>query len=140
MARTIVPVTATSASWKGMAQALRCVLQVDRFSKISSSYGQLPAAKKSNDHKGILETIKVLLTKGIKSLDVKGVNFANGFLSEDLTLVPHDPAHGMTYTLPFRYMPDTVGLAPCSSSSLRTAGRTMLTTWPRSTLYRKPCV
>lgn len=98
--------------WKWIGSHWELLDEREIKAKISSSYGQLPAAKKSNDHKGILETIKVLLTKGIKSLDVKGVNFANGFLAEDLSLVPHDPAHGMTYTLPFRYMPETVGQAP----------------------------
>ena len=75
-------------------------------SRISSDYGQLPAAKKANDHKGILETIKVRLQKGIKSLDVRGVNFANGYLTEELVLMPHSPEYGMTYTLPFRYVPE----------------------------------
>ena len=98
--------------WKWIGSHWELLDEREIKAKISSSYGQLPAAKKANDHRGILETIKVLLIKGIKSLDVKGVNFANGFLAEDLSLVPHDPAHGMTYTLPFRYMPDTVGQAP----------------------------
>jgi P4 family phage/plasmid primase-like protien len=35
-----------------------------------------------------------------------GVNFANGFLTPDLELLPHDPEHGMAYVLPYRYLPE----------------------------------
>jgi hypothetical protein len=34
------------------------------------------------------------------------VNFANGFLTEDLKLLPHNPDFGTTYILPFSYTPD----------------------------------
>jgi len=81
-------------------------------SKISSDYGQLPAAKKANDHKGILEIIKVRLARGIKTMDVKGINFANGYLTEERVLMPHSVDYGATYTLPFRYLGDQAGECP----------------------------
>jgi phage/plasmid-associated DNA primase len=83
----------------------------DQFilSKISSDYGHLAACKKFNDMKGVYAVMRMLLTQGIKTIDVKGVNFANGFLTEDLKLLPHDSGYGMTYTLPFRYLPETAG-------------------------------
>ncbi|MEN7527866.1 bifunctional DNA primase/polymerase [Cupriavidus sp. DL-D2] len=79
------------------------------MAKISSGYGHLQACKKHSDMKGILNVIKILLPQGIRALDVAGINFANGFLSDDLKLLPHDMAYGMTYTLPFRYLPDIAG-------------------------------
>ena len=92
--------------WKWIGSHWEILDEREIRSRISSDYGDLPAAKKANDHKGILEIIKVRLARGIKTLDVKGVNFANGYLSEELVLMPHAPEYGMTYTLPFRYVPE----------------------------------
>lgn len=98
--------------WKWTGSHWEVLDEREIKARISSDYGQLPAAKKANDHKGILETIKVRLGRGIKTLDVKGVNFANGFLTEELVLMPHSTDYGMTYTLPFRYLVDSVGASP----------------------------
>lgn len=98
--------------WKWIGSHWEILDEREIKSTISADYGQLPAAKKANDHKGILEIIKVRLQKGIKSLDVKGINFANGYLTEERVLMPHDPNYGSTYTLPFRYLPDVAGGCP----------------------------
>lgn len=82
------------------------------MAKISTEYGQLQAAKRHSDHKGIYETLLNIAGSGIKTHDIKGVNFANGFLDEDLNLLPHDPEYGMVYTLPFRYLPEAAGNSP----------------------------
>ncbi|KVZ62261.1 bifunctional DNA primase/polymerase [Burkholderia ubonensis] len=79
------------------------------LSKISSDYGHLTACKKFNDIRGIHNLMKTILPQGIRTLDVRGVNFANGFLTEDLKLLNHDPGYGMIYTLPFRYLPEIAG-------------------------------
>lgn len=79
------------------------------LAKISNDFGSLSAARKSNDHRGILTVMTNLCEDGIQESKVRGVNFANGFLTEQLELVPHNPKHGMTYTLPFRYLPELNG-------------------------------
>ena len=73
---------------------------------ISQNYGDLPYAKKSSDHKGILDIITQLCPQGLKEIDVQGVNFANGVYTEDGKLIEHKPEYGFTYTLPYRYLPD----------------------------------
>lgn len=98
--------------WKWTGSHWEMLDEREVKSKISSDYGNLPAAKKANDHKGILEIIKVRLQKGIKSQDVKGINFANGYLTEERVLMPHDPNYGSTYTLPFRYLSEATGECP----------------------------
>ncbi len=82
------------------------------MAKISNDYGHLQAARKHSDHKGIYATILNIATQGIKTQDVKGVNFANGFLDEQLQLRPHSHEYGMVYTLPFRYLPEEAGNSP----------------------------
>jgi phage/plasmid-associated DNA primase len=79
---------------------------------ISSSYGHLNACKKSSDINGVLNVVAFLCEQTILKKPVKGINFANGFLTEELKLVPHDPDYGMVYTLPFRYLEDQAGKFP----------------------------
>lgn len=80
--------------------------------KISGNYGSLPACRKSSDIRGILEVMSYLCEQGIQKKSTPGVNFANGFLTEDLVLMPHDKDYGMIYTLPFRYLPEAAGDFP----------------------------
>jgi P4 family phage/plasmid primase-like protien len=79
---------------------------------IANNYGSLIAAKKSSDHNGIEKTMQVLLSHDLQQTDLRGINFANGFLTRDLSLMPHAPEYGATYTMPFRYIPELSGRAP----------------------------
>lgn len=78
---------------------------------IAREYGHLPAAKKAADHKGILTVMSNVCKQGIEVVKIDGVNFRNGFLTEDLRLIPHSPDFGMTYTMPFAYKPELASRA-----------------------------
>lgn len=73
---------------------------------IARDYGSLPAARKESDHKGILRLIRTKTDKKLKELTISGLNFANGFLTPDLVLKPHDPDFGCVYMLNYRYIPE----------------------------------
>lgn len=73
---------------------------------LAREFGKLAAAKRNTDHKGILNVTGNLLPRGLKAYDIMGINFANGFLTLDMELKPHDPAYGARYVLPYRYMPN----------------------------------
>lgn len=91
---------------------------------ISANYGHLDACKRSSDINGILNVVTYNCEQGIQRREVRGVNFANGFLTQELKLVPHDPDYGMTYTLPFRYMEEEAGKFPLFAEFLhRSWGR-----------------
>jgi len=93
------------SSWKKMDEAK--VLQT-----IIRDYGKThKAAGRATDHQGILRTIRGLAVGELQEVAVSGINFVNGFLTEDLELKPHDPAYGMTYTLPYPYLPESAGKA-----------------------------
>lgn len=79
---------------------------------IATEFGAYPACKRHSDYMGVLRVMMSDVAGDLKQLSVKGLNFANGFLTEDLELVPHNPDHGMTYVLPYRYMPDIAGHMP----------------------------
>jgi phage/plasmid-associated DNA primase len=92
----------TGSHWEALAES-------EVLGKISSEYGSLDAARRHSDHKGILGVMKNIAQSGIKDSTVSGVNFANGCLTSELELIDHNPDHGMTYTLPFRYLPEEAG-------------------------------
>lgn len=82
------------------------------MARIANDYGHLQAGRRHSDHNGIYATLLNIAIQGIKTMDVKGVNFANGFLDESLVLREHSPDYGMVYTLPFRYLPEQAGNSP----------------------------
>lgn len=81
---------------------------------LQNEFGGLDLAKKGNDHKQIVNVLKDQVPQRLTVDDnlVVGVNFANGFLTKELRLVPHSSDFGMTYTLPFRYLPELAGKCP----------------------------
>lgn len=79
---------------------------------IAEEFGNYPAARRQSDHRGILGVMKAICAEELRKHDTRGLNFANGFLNEDLELVDHSPDHGMTYVLPYRYLPELAGHMP----------------------------
>ena len=95
--------------WKWTGSHWEVQPDQELFEIIANSFGHLPAAARANDHYGILRVIKNIVPQGLTPNGVepvKGVNFANGLVDMDGTLHPHSPNFGMTYTLPFRYVPE----------------------------------
>lgn len=98
--------------WKWVGSHWEVLPDDQVMARIATDYGHLQAGKRHSDHKGVMATIHNIVPQGLKTNEVRGVNFANGFLTEDLKLAPHDPSYGMTYTLPFRYLPQEAGNSP----------------------------
>lgn len=78
----------------------------DLLKVLAQEFGTLQAAKRHSDHKGILQVVSHLVPKGLKTFDVPGINFANGYLTLDMQLQDHDPSYGARYVLPYRYVPN----------------------------------
>lgn len=90
--------------WKGA-----CWDRLDEaevLNHIADEYGSLAAAKKFGDHRAIMQIVRSQATLDLILNRTVGVNFANGFLTEELELKPHHPDYGMTYVLPYRYIAD----------------------------------
>lgn len=96
--------------WKGASWAR---VDESEFRKlIAEEYGHYPAAKKYSDHNGIVKVMGSLMRLPLKKVEIKGLNFANGFLNEKLELLPHNPDFGCQYVLPYRYLPERAGHCP----------------------------
>lgn len=76
------------------------------FSTLAREFGSLPAARKSSDHKGILEVMRHLVPDRLTDADIPGIAFANGYLTSDLVLYPHDKRFGNRYCMAYRYAPN----------------------------------
>ncbi len=73
---------------------------------IAQNYGNLDAARRASDHKGIMDIMTHVAKQGLTEIEIYGVNFANGVFTEDGKLIDHKHEYGFTYTLPYRYLPD----------------------------------
>lgn len=76
---------------------------------IINEYGSYKTAVRASDHVGILKTIRGKRKGDLRRRAEPGINFVNGFLTEDLELREHHPDYGMTYTLPYPYKPELAG-------------------------------
>lgn len=79
------------------------------WSMITEEYGELAAAKRASDHKGIIQVLQNKLPQNFTPSPVEGVNFLNGFLTKELKLLDHQPEFGCTYVLPYSYKPELAG-------------------------------
>lgn len=68
--------------------------------------------RRNSDYKALVEVIQNRCTTPLAQDAVRGVNFANGFVDEDLVLRDHDPKFGATFTLPFEYDRDKATRCP----------------------------
>jgi P4 family phage/plasmid primase-like protien len=79
---------------------------------LSNNYGKYPACRRGTDFSQIIKLIGAHLQKPLETDKRVGINFVNGFLTEDLQLIPHDPDLGATYCLPYPYAPGMAAQAP----------------------------
>jgi phage/plasmid-associated DNA primase len=79
--------------------------QAEMSKILANEFGHLPAARRSSDHRGILEVMRNLVPHGLGSEDTPGIAFANGYLTTDMELRPHDPKYGNRYCADYRYAP-----------------------------------
>lgn len=98
--------------WKWIGTNWEIMPHQEIWKIIAKEFGNLTAARKASDHKGIIQIMENIIPQKLTEATQKGVNFQNGFLLPDGTLIPHQPEHGMTYMLPYQYKPEMAGKCP----------------------------
>lgn len=96
--------------WRGACWEPRSLETIKKV--IATEFGHYDAARKQSDHNQICKLIGTLQSEPLKRFGMRGINFANGFLTEDMQLLDHHPDQGMTYILPYRYLPELTGHMP----------------------------
>lgn len=64
------------------------------------------------EYKAVVEVMARMCKGALMTVEDRGINFANGFVGEDLVVLDHDPKFGATFTLPFNYEPDAATNCP----------------------------
>lgn len=62
--------------------------------------------RKHHDYAGLIKVLANMCTQKLVKAEENGINFANGWVGEDLIVRPHAPKYGATFTLPFEYKPE----------------------------------
>ncbi len=72
--------------------------------QISRDFGHLDGCRKSSDVHGIYQLMLIRADVLPTEPAIPGVNFVNGFLTDNLALIDHNPELATRHTLPFRYL------------------------------------
>ena len=96
--------------WRGSHWEKVDNMEIQRI--IQDNFGFYPACRRFQDYVAVMKACSVAVNKPLRDGVVAGLNFANGFLTDKLELVDHDPDFGCTYTLPYRYLPELAGHMP----------------------------
>jgi P4 family phage/plasmid primase-like protien len=86
-----------------------CFVELDEASlymHVATTVKGTTLVRRHGDYESVVKVLKDMCARPLASVDVRGLNFANGFLDEDLRLVGHDPQFGATFTLPFDFSPE----------------------------------
>lgn len=59
--------------------------------------------RRHSDYNAIVEVLQRMCKGELIQCEERGINFANGFVDEELRVQEHDPKYGATFTLPFEY-------------------------------------
>lgn len=62
--------------------------------------------QRHNDYASIIKVLSRMANQKLEEAEENGINFANGWVGEDLVVREHAPKYGATFTLPFEYKPE----------------------------------
>lgn len=62
--------------------------------------------QRHNDYASIIKVLSRMASQKLIEAEENGINFANGWVGEDLIVREHAPKYGATFTLPFEYRPE----------------------------------
>lgn len=83
----------------------------DVYMKIATSIKGSKLAQRHSDYSGITKVMAAMVSGPLVESKDNGINFANGWVGEDLVIQDHAPKFGATFTLPFEYRPELAGRA-----------------------------
>jgi P4 family phage/plasmid primase-like protien len=75
----------------------------DLYMHVANNVTDSALVRRNSDYKAVVEVLQKMCKGALAQSDERGINFANGFVGEDLEVVAHDPKFGATFTLPFNY-------------------------------------
>ncbi len=95
-----------SKFWQWSGSCFRVLPEDDVYMAIASGVKGSMIVRRHSDYASVINVLRRMCRKDLIQTEENGLNFANGFVGEDLVLVEHDPKYGATFTLPFNYVKD----------------------------------
>lgn len=96
--------------WNGSAYR-KLDTERDVYKKIATTVKGSLLARRHSDYASIVKVMAALARQELAEGVENGINFANGWVGEDLVIQDHAPKFGATFTLPFSYKPELAGRA-----------------------------
>jgi putative DNA primase/helicase len=95
-----------SQFWQWNGSCFKHLATEDIYMFIANTVQDSMIARTHHGYKQVVEVLERMCRGQLIQSEERGVNFANGFVGEDLRIQEHDPKFGQTFTLPFEYERD----------------------------------
>jgi P4 family phage/plasmid primase-like protien len=89
--------------WQWNGSCFEKLDEDDLYMHVANNVKDSTLVRRNSDYKAIVEVLQRMCKGQLVQSEERGINFANGFVGEDLQLIEHDPKFGATFTLPFNY-------------------------------------
>ncbi len=98
--------------WQWTGSRFNQLEDTEIYVRVAELADASPLVRRDSDYRAIVQVLERLCAKPLVQEHTAGINFANGFVSKDLTVMDHDPKFGATFTLPFEYHRDKASRCP----------------------------
>ena len=97
--------------WQWNGSCFKQIPHEDIYMDIANNIKGSKLVQRHNDYASITKVLERMCRKELNEVYETGLNFANGWVGEDLQIVDHSPKYGATFTLPFEYKPELASRA-----------------------------
>lgn len=92
--------------WQWNGSCFKKLEAKDVYMFIANTVQDSMITRTHQGYKQVVSVMENMCSNTLLQCEERGINFANGFVGEDLRIQEHDPKFGQTFTLPFNYDPD----------------------------------
>ena len=92
--------------WQWNGSCFKHVPHEDIYMEIANNVKGSKLVQRHNDYASVTKVLERMCKHSLVEAYDTGINFANGWVGEDLEIVDHSPKYGATFTLPFEYKPE----------------------------------
>lgn len=97
--------------WQWNGSCFKHIEHEDIYMQIAQNIKGSKLVQRHNDFVSVTKVLERMCRKALIGSYETGINFANGWVSEDLSIDDHSPKYGATFTLPFEYKPEMASRA-----------------------------
>lgn len=97
--------------WQWNGSCFKHMPHEDIYMEIANNIKGSKLVQRHNDYASVTKVLERMCRHALTEAYETGINFANGWVGEDLKVVEHSPKYGATFTLPFEYKPELASRA-----------------------------